>query len=180
MPHQFGFGMEELKANLTLMSSLVNHQVQQAVNSLTRASSNIYKEIKLKDDEIDAFDELLQVQCENMFALQQPIANDLRFVITSLMINNQLERCGNISVSIANRTKKINAHKNLILESGIVDMAKEAHKMISQVIEAFLNSNLELANNVIVKDDKVDEQNSLVGASKNINFLCPALRDEIF
>ncbi|MEW6652657.1 MAG: phosphate signaling complex protein PhoU [Bacteroidota bacterium] len=162
MPHKFRLSFEELKANLNQMSSLVSYQVLQAVNSLTLDSRSIYKEIKLRDDVIDAYDELLQIQCENIFALHQPIAYDLRFVISALMINNQLERCGDISVSIANRARKLSSHKNLILESGIVDMAQESHKMISQTIDAFLHSNTELANNVIVNDDKVDEQNFCV------------------
>lgn len=161
MPHQFRLSMEELSSNITRMSELVKEQVLQAVNSLTHYSNKIYKEIKLRDDEIDAYDELLQVQSENIFALHQPIAFDLRFVISALMINNQLERCGDISVSIANRSRKISAHNNVVLESGIVAMAEETQKMISKAIDAFIQSNSELANQVIINDDKVDEMNSL-------------------
>jgi len=160
MPHQFNKSMDELTYNITKMSSLVNEQVTQAVNSLTKDSNAIYKEIKIKDDEIDAYDELLQVQCENIFALYQPIAYDLRYVMSVFMLNNQLERCGDISVSIANRARKIAKSKSLVLESGILSMAEEAQKMISNALDAFFQSNAELANSVIINDDKVDSLNS--------------------
>lgn len=160
MPHQLQISLEELKFNITRMSSLVIHQVQEAVNSLAQDSSKIYKEIKMKDDEIDAYDELIQVQCENIFALHQPIAYDLRYVMTIFMLNNQLERCGDIAVSIANRARKISSHRNLIFESGILAMAEEAQKMIAQAIDAFSQSNAEMANNIITNDDKVDLLNS--------------------
>lgn len=159
MPHQFLKDMEELKTNLIRMASIVDDQVGKAVKLLETGIDSSIKEIRAKDDEVDAYDELLQTQCENILALFQPIAYDLRAVLSTLMINNQLERCGDISVSISNRASKIAKFRNLIDESGISVMAKEAHKMVSRAIDSFIHSNGELALQVIKSDKKVDDLN---------------------
>ena len=159
MPHQFQRDMEELKTNLVRMASIVDDQVGKAINLIETGDDSSIKGIKAKDDEVDAYDELLQIQCENILALFQPIAFDLRSVISTLMINNQLERCGDISVSISNRASKITQFRNLIDESGIAGMAKEAHTMVSRAIDSFIHSNGELAHQVIKNDKKVDDLN---------------------
>ena len=159
MPHQFQRDMEELKTNLVRMASIVDDQVGRAINLIETGNDSSIKDIKAKDDEVDAYDELLQIQCENILALFQPIAYDLRSVISTLMINNQLERCGDISVSISNRASKITQFRNLIYESGIAGMAKEAHTMVSRAIDSFIHFNGELAHQVIKNDKKVDDLN---------------------
>ncbi len=159
MPHQFHLELQELKANLIRMASIVDDQIQKAISSLIGGNVSLYKEIKSKDDEVDAYDELLQVQCENILALHQPTAYDLRLVLSTLMINNQLERCGDLSVSIASRSRKIKDYNELIVESGIDEMGLEAQKMISRSIDSFIHLNNELAEHVIKNDDKVDVLN---------------------
>lgn len=159
MPHQFLKDMEELKTNLIRMASIVDDQVGKAVNLIETGNDSSIKEIRAKDDEVDAYDELLQIQCENILALFQPIAYDLRSVISTLMINNQLERCGDISVSISNRALKIAKHRSLLNESGIGGMAKEAQKMVSRAIDSFIHFNSEMAEQVIKDDKKVDDLN---------------------
>ena len=159
MPHQFQRDMKELKTNLVRMASIVDDQVGRAINLIETGDDFSLKDIKAKDDEVDAYDELLQIQCENILALFQPIAYDLRSVISTLMINNQLERCGDISVSISNRASKITQFRNLIDESGIAGMAKKAHTMVSRAIDSFIHSNGELAHQVIKNDKRVDDLN---------------------
>lgn len=159
MPHQFHIELQELKTNLIRMASIVDDQIQKSVTSLLVGDLSLYKEIKSKDDEVDAYDELLQVQCENILALHQPTAYDLRLVLSSLMINNQLERCGDLAVSIASRAKKIIDYPELIAESGIDEMGLEAKKMISRSIDSFIHLNGDLAEQVIKNDDKVDVLN---------------------
>jgi phosphate transport system protein len=159
MPLQFHKDMDELKTNLIRMASIVDEQVLRAVKSFNSADSSAYKETKAKDEEVDAYDELIQIQCENILALFQPIAYDLRVVISSLMINNQLERCGDISVSISNRARRIFKFNSLAQESGIYEMAERSHKMLSRAIDSLIHMNREMAEQVISSDKSVDELN---------------------
>ncbi|MFH1196438.1 MAG: phosphate signaling complex protein PhoU [bacterium] len=162
MKDHFTQEIENLKSNVIKMASLVDEQVDRAIRALETGDIELCKGIKNKDLEIDAYDNLIQTQCENMLALFQPFASDLRFIMSALMINNQLERCGDIAVNIAQRVKKTFEHKNIIEESQLIDMAKKAKEMLQKAIDSFINSNSELANEVLKSDEIVDKYNRLI------------------
>lgn len=162
MREHFQKEIEELKSNLIRMASLVDGQVEQAFKALETGDVNICHGIKAKDSEIDAYDNLIQAECENILALFQPVAIDLRFVISALMINNQLERCGDIAINICQRVRKTGEYHDLIVESNILEMGKQAKVMIKNAIDSFINNNVELAKTVLQNDEKVDEYNKQI------------------
>ena len=75
------------------------------------------------------------------------------------MINNQLERCGDIAVNIAQRVKKTTGFHTLIVESKILEMGKKAREMVKDVIDSFVNTNIELSQKILERDDIVDKLN---------------------
>jgi len=159
MQIHFNQETENLKTNLIKMASLVDQQVESAINALSQGDIELCREIKAKDLEIDAYDNLLKTQCENILALFQPVASDLRFVMSALMINNQLERCGDIAVNISQRVKKTVEFKELIAQSQILEMGKQAQEMVKKTINSFINDDIKLANEVIESDEIVDRFN---------------------
>lgn len=156
MQEHFTKEVENLKVNLIKMASLVDEQAERAINALETGDVELCRGIKAKDLEIDAYDNLITTQCENILALFQPVAVDLRFVMSVLMINNQLERCGDIAVNIAQRVKKTSVHHSLIAESQILEMGRQARKMLKDAIDSFIQNNIELANTVLQSDENVD------------------------
>ena len=159
MQDNFLHEIEGLKTNLIKMASLVDEQVGKAEQALETGDKELCRGVKQKDLEIDAYDNLIQTQCENILALFQPVATDLRFIISAMMINNQLERCGDIAVNIAQRVKKVSEHHNLLIESQILEMVKQAKNMVKNSIDAFVNSNIDLTNSVLDNDEIVDKLN---------------------
>lgn len=159
MREHFEQEIENLKTNLIKMASLVDEQVERVITALETGNAELCKGIKAKDLEIDAYDNLIQTQCENILALFQPVTSDLRFIISALMINNQLERCGDIAVNISQRVKKTAEFFPLIAEAQIIEMGKNAREMIKNAIDSFINQNSELANKVIANDEIVDDLN---------------------
>lgn len=159
MQEHFTQEVENLKTNLTKMASVVDDMVERSIQAIETGNIDFCKGIKEKDLEVDAYDNLIQTQCENILALFQPFASDLRFIISSLMINNQLERCGDIAVNISQRIKKTYEHKDLIDESQINDMAKKAREMLKKSIDAFVLKNKDLAEEVLKSDEEVDKLN---------------------
>lgn len=159
MKEHFTKEIENLRTNLIKMASLVDDQVEIAINALENGNKELCKGIKAKDNEIDAYDNLIMTQCENYLALFQPVATDLRFVMSALMINNQLERCGDIAVNIAQRVKKTADFHELNVESQIVVMGKKAREMVKKAIDAVMNRDIELANAVLADDKIVDKLN---------------------
>lgn len=159
MQEHFNQEIENLKTNLIKMASVVDDMVERSIKAIETGDVELCKGIKAKDLEVDAYDNLIQTQCENILALFQPFATDLRFVLSSLMINNQLERCGDIAVNISQRIKKTYNNKSLIDESQITDMAKKAKEMLKKAIDAFVLTNKDLANEVLQSDEEVDQLN---------------------
>lgn len=162
MQDHFSAEVENFKANLIKMASLVNKQVERAFEALETGNVEFCKGIKAKDLEIDAYDNLLQTECENILALFQPVATDLRFMMSALMINNQLERCGDIAVNISQRVKKTYEHHSLIVESQILEMGRQAKEMVKDAIDSFVNLDTELAEKVLANDEIVDKFNKTI------------------
>lgn len=162
MQEHFFSEVEELKTNLVKMASLVDEQVDRAIRALETGDIELCKGMKKKDLEIDAFDNLIKTQCENILALFQPVASDLRFIISSLMINNQLERCGDIAVNISQRVKKTTMYHSFIIESQLLEMGKEAKEMVKDAIDSYLQLNPDIATKVLDNDEKVDKFNKTV------------------
>lgn len=162
MQEHFNQEIESLKTNLIKMASLVDEQAGKAFNALETGNVELCRGVKAKDLEVDAYDNLISTQCENILALFQPVAVDLRFIMSALMINNQLERCGDIAVNIAQRVKKTREHHSLIIESQILEMGHQAKEMLKDAIDSFIHNNSELANKVIDSDENVDKLNKQI------------------
>ena len=154
--------IEDLKTDIIKMASLVDEMVEDAFSSIeNNIEVNSYS-IKFRDRQVDKYDNLIKTKCENIFALFQPVATDLRFIITTLMINNQLERCGDIAVNISNRIKRLKENKELFIESNFINMAKQARLMVKEAIDSFINKDIELARSIGDKDKMVDSYNKSI------------------
>ena len=151
--------LEKLKKNITEMATLVDSQIDYANKALHDLDPGLCKVVKSRDNEIDAYDNMIQAQCENLLALFQPVALDLRYVIATMMINNQLERCGDIAVNVVQRVKKVIEHPELIEEMDILAMADAASQMAHDAIKAFHTKDVKLAQSVLLQDDVVDDYN---------------------
>ncbi len=162
MQENFNQQIENLKINLIKMASLVDEQAERAFTALETGNVELCRGIKAKELEVNIYDNLIQTQCENILALFQPVAVDLRFIISVMMINNQLERCGDIAVNIAQRVKKTDEHHSLIAETQILEMGRQAREMLKNAIDSFINSNIDLANKVIDNDESVDKLNKQI------------------
>lgn len=173
MQEHFTQEIENLKTNLIKMASVVDDMVERSIQAIETGDIELCKGIKAKDLEVDAYDNLIQTQCENILALFQPFATDLRFVLSSLMINNQLERCGDIAVNISQRIKKTYSNKSLIDESQITEMAKKAKEMLRKAIDAFVLKNKELAQEVLKSDEEVDQLNK-----KSFKYLVEQMKND--
>lgn len=162
MQDHFNEEIESLKTSLIKMATLVDEQVERVFTALETGDIQLCKGIKAKDREIDIYDNLIQTQCENILALFQPVAIDLRFVLSALMTNNQLERCGDIAVNIAQRVKKTSDTQSLIKESQILDMGQQAKEMLKNAINALIQNDLETAQKVLESDEIVDNFNKQI------------------
>lgn len=158
----FAMAIDDLKTDILKMASIVDEMVEDAFCSIEKKTIEDIDSIKYRDRQVDKYDNLIKAKCENIFALYQPVATDLRFIITTLMVNNQLERCGDIAVNISKRIEKLTEQKKLFTESNIISMGRQARSMVKEAIDSFINKDIELAKSIGDKDKIVDSYNKSI------------------
>ena len=109
-----------------------------------------------RDDEIDGLEIEIDNLCYQVLALEQPVATDLRFIATALKIVKDIERIGDIAVNIAKRAEELIQEPELKRLVNLLIMAEAAQKILKESLDAFVNSNAELAEKVIFNDNVVD------------------------
>jgi len=162
MQRHFEQELELLRTNLIKMGSIVDEQVEHALDALLNGNVQLAIRVVKRDKKVDEYDNLIDSQCERIFALTQPVAIDLRLIIAALTINHELERIGDIAVNLAERTESLRGHSDLLRSTNISTMATHARQMVKDAIDAFVNNDAELARKICGEDDVVDEQNRAI------------------
>lgn len=154
--------LQQLKADTIKMWTLVNLQLVKAKESLLNLDKDLARQVILSEKRVNASELKLDLDCENIFALFNPVAVDLRFVLAVLKINSNLERTGDIAESIAKFV--INVDKTFdvkLLEiTRAVEMFEAAIKMMDEVMDAFDKENTLIARKIFQQDDLLDEINN--------------------
>ena len=157
MERHFERELEELKATLVSMGSLVDGQLGSACRALFEGDLPRARDVMERDREVDSYDTLIDRQCMDIFALTQPVAVDLRLLMSALAINSQLERIGDIAVNIAERVEPLIPHREFLLSTRLSEMANIARIMVRDSLDSFIRGDAPLASRVLVSDDVVDK-----------------------
>jgi phosphate transport system protein len=147
----------QLKTMLASMCQVTTSMLKDAAEALVTRDSALADQVIARDDEVDALDTRIDEHCLKMLALYEPKAIDLRFVVTALRIVVDLERVGDHCTSIAKEVKKLNQSAPVKPYIDLPRMADAAIAMIQDVITAYFSRNIELALEIIGRDDVVDE-----------------------
>lgn len=156
MFHYLEEELEQLRTKIIKMGSLVEEQIEFAFRALFEGNIELAKIVMSRDDEVDKYDIKIDKHCQRIFALTQPVAFDLRLIMTSLMINSDLERMGDIAVNISERAESLIAYPELLKKMKVNLMADKVQKIIKMSIDCFVNGDAELAKNVISIDVEID------------------------
>lgn len=133
----FEMELEKLKDVIKKIGALAVSQVGESVKALLFEPIE-GKEVKKTEIKIDKLDVKIDEICQSIFALQQPVASDLRFIMASLQISNEIERIGDLAVSVIKRAKKIKEKHDLISKFEIGDLAKEVELITAKTNECLL------------------------------------------
>lgn len=155
--------LDHLKGELLKMGSAVEESIEQAVQSLVERDNQLADVVEEGGHHIDDWEVAIEEECLKLLAVQQPVASDLRLLAGIMKINYDLERINDQAVNIAQRARLLNRMPQLKPLIDIPRMAELARGMVRDALDAFVNRDVELANNVRRIDDTMD-----------------ALRDQIF
>ncbi len=152
--------LDQVKKQLLEVGAMVEEVVNTAITALTERKSDLADEVIDNDDEIDIRELAIEEECLKILALHQPVASDLRFVVGVMKVNNDLERMGDQAVNIAEHAQYIAEHPPLGVPLDYHRMADVVRKMVRSSLDAQVNQNTELARQVCLMDDEVDELHS--------------------
>lgn len=156
MERHFEQDLAELRSHIVQMGSLVNEQLAMACRALFTGDVPLAENVIARDGEVDRYDTLIDALCQKYFALTAPVAADLRLLMAALMINNQLERMGDIAVNIAERVAPLVAHHDLLVRTRLEVMASAACTMVRESLDSLIHGDPVLAAHVVAADVVVD------------------------
>lgn len=152
--------LEKLKTRVLKMCSLVDEQVQNAIKSVEEDNLELAQSVIDRDKKVNKYDIKIDKICQRIFALAQPVAMDLRYIMSSLTINSNLERIGDIAVNIAENVLIVKKKPEFYHDTKLEEMFNLTKRMLKNSIDAFIGANPELAKEVIQTDDVVDRLNA--------------------
>ncbi len=155
--------LAQLKQRLLDMSDLATSLLDLAVDALLSRDANMAEAVLSGDRELDTMELELEDQAINLLATQQPMARDLRFIISSIKVTNDLERVGDHAVNIAQCAIRIAATSTVITpDPEIGEMARRARQMLRDSLTAFVRADGVLGREVCRADDEVDAMHNSV------------------
>ena len=161
---QFDERLEELTESLHRMSHDIEGLVSRAMSLVGRPDIDAdVQEIVEADKAIDSAEVEIEESAIELLALHQPMAIDLRVLVTVLKINNDLERVGDHGVNIAEAARRLAKRRHQVpIPPELEEMSRMAREMLSDALDAFVRQNEEEARAVGARDDRVDQlQDSL-------------------
>ena len=149
--------LASLKQRLLEMSERAEGLVEMAVDALLTKDKEKADTVIAGDREVDALEVEVERLAVSLLALQQPIARDLRFIVSAIKISSDLERVGDHAVNIAQSAQRLIAERSTIIpDPEIEDMARRARAMLSDALDAFVRADGALGREVCKADDHVD------------------------
>ena len=139
MASHFKIELDRLKNVIIKIGTLAEHQLSEAVKALLSEPTAETKEVKKTEAKIDKLDVKIDEICQSIFALQQPVASDLRFIMASMQISNEIERIGDLSMSVIKNSKNIKEKHDLIAKFNIPELAKQVEIITVKMNECFIN-----------------------------------------
>lgn len=149
--------LHELKQHLLFLSGQVEDAVAKVVQAIMTRDSRLAREVIAADTEIDNLEVRIEGECQRILALHQPVAGDLRFVVATLKINNDLERMGDLAKKIGKNVVYLCGVPPTGAQPDFREIAEKARSMVKRSIDAFVNADAELARQVMADDDAVDQ-----------------------
>lgn len=150
--------LENLKQELLLMGALAEKATNKAFNAFITRDVELAREVIAGDSEVDHKELQIGEECLKVLALNQPVAGDLRFIISVIQVNNDLERVGDLAVNIAERAAQMAGTEGVIIPPKLESMVENVRQMLKDSLDALVNRDTDLARQVCDSDDEVDDE----------------------
>ncbi len=149
--------LDVLQERLLEMAGLVEKVISEASTAVLARDGTVAERISASDYRVDELEMEIDERVIELLALQQPMASDLRQIVTTNKISNDLERMGDHAVNIANAARRLTETSPLPEIRELSEMAEIVQKMVSDALASYVSRSAGKARMVCITDDKVDD-----------------------
>ena len=139
------------------MGSIAEQNVRHSVRGLLERDTNLCRQAIVDDEDVDQFEKRIDMNGVEILASYQPPQDDLRQVIAGMKVSTNLERVSDEAGNIARRARKVLRNPRLLEVNMIEPIYRLASSLVHQSMQSFSERNLELANGLLVRDEKIDD-----------------------
>lgn len=162
----FDDALSSLRNNVLMMASLTERSLDRAVTGLLERDDDLCVLAIADDEEIDQLEKQIDKDGVDLLLRFQPVASDLRRVVSAMKLSGNLERMADQAVSIGRKARKLNQHPALPQASLIEPMHRHAMAMFKDSVDAYIREDVEQALTLKARDKVLDEMNA--SASKQL------------
>jgi len=159
----FDEALASLRNSVLMMAGLAERSLDRAMKGLLERDDDLCAYAIADDEEIDQLEKQIDKDGVEILLRFQPLASDLRRVVSAMKLSSNLERIGDQATNIARRARKLNQHPPLAEIELIVPMQGQAVAMFKDSLDAYVREDVELARAVVPRDHELDELNRTTG-----------------
>jgi len=148
--------LHNLRDLITRMCQHATTMIQISTTALGSRDLSQAATLNQLEQEVNTLQREVDDQCSKLLALKQPVANDLRFIISAMKISADLERIGDQSISLLNHCRKLTEYPDVNPTTGIPKMSGLVINMVTDAVSAFLSGDTATAREILLRDDDVD------------------------
>src|SRR6202162_193134 len=148
-----------LRNNVLMMAGLTERSLERAMKGLVNRDDNICATAIADDEEIDQLEKQIDKDGVDILLRFQPVASDLRRVVSAMKLSSNLERMADQATTIARRARKLNQHPPLPEVELIKPLYEQAMSMFKDSVDAFVREDVDLGRAAVMHDKKLDELN---------------------
>ena len=153
----FHHALDDVKAEIVQLAALVSESIPRATQALLDMDLNAAQRVIDHDDVLDQKSTMIEERCLRLLALQQPMASDLRALMTAIKLNWELERSGDLSVNVCKTVRRIYGSTIDPRVRGLIEqMSEQAHILTTRAVDAYATGDTALAAALDDMDDVLD------------------------
>jgi len=157
----FDEALASLRNNVLMMAGLAERSLDRAVKGLLQRDDDLCANAIADDEEIDQLEKQIDKDGVDVLLRFQPVASDLRRVVSAMKLSSNLERIADQAVNIARGARKLNRHPPLPEVELIEPMYAHAVSMFKDSVDAYVREDVDLGRAVVPRDEKLDDLNRL-------------------
>jgi len=164
MERHFEQELDRLNKRILKMGNLVAEQVHNSLDALLTGNIELAQQVIEVDNKVDKLDVKIDKLCQRIFALNQPVATDLRLIMSALKMNNDLERMGDHAVNIASKVEVISEYREVLGELKITEVVHLVDLIVKDVITILNSRNTAFVKDIFTLANSIEDKSHAASA----------------